>query len=67
MSDAETDSLIRRCAETERAAAGALAWLRDFPARTATQRPVLEKELRLAAVEARKLKGAAARPVAVGV
>jgi len=64
---AATGALVRQCQDTERAAAGALAWFRDFPDRVAAQRPVLEKEFRLAAVEARKLRAAAERPVAVGV
>ena len=67
MSEAATQALVRVCQDTERAAQGALAWFRDFPDRVAAQRPVLEKEFRLAAVEARKLKTAAERPVAVGV
>ena len=67
MSEAATQALVRVCQDTERAAQGALAWFRDFPDRVAAQRPVLEKEFRLAAVEARKLKAAAERPVAVGV
>ncbi|MCC6719359.1 MAG: hypothetical protein IT555_15865 [Acetobacteraceae bacterium] len=67
MSEAATQSLVRQCQDTERAAQGALAWFRDFPDRVAAQRPVLEKEFRLAAVEARKLRVAAERPVAVGV
>ena len=67
MSDAATQNLVRLCQDTERAAQGALSWFRDFPDRVAAQRPVLEKEFRLAAVEARKLRVAAERPVAVGV
>lgn len=67
MSEAATQALVRVCQDTERAAQGALSWFRDFPDRVAAQRPVLEKEFRLAAVEARKLKTAAERPVAVGV
>ena len=67
MSEAATGALVRQCQDTERAAQGALAWFRDFPERVAAQRPVLEKEFRLAAVEARKLRIAAERPVAVGV
>lgn len=67
MSEAATQNLIRLCQDTERAAQGALSWFRDFPERIAAQRPVLEKEFRLAAVEARKLRAAAERPVAVGV
>jgi hypothetical protein len=64
---AATQALVRLCQDTERAAQGALSWFRDYPDRIAAQRPVLEKEFRLAAVEARKLKAAAERPVAVGV
>jgi len=64
---AATLALVRQCQDTERAAQGALAWFRAYPDRTAAQRPVLEKEFRLAAVEATKLKIAAERPVAVGV
>jgi len=64
---AATQALVRLCQDTERAAQGALAWFRDYPDRIAAQRPVLEKEFRLAAVEARKLRVAAERPVAVGV
>ena len=64
---AATLALVRQCQDTERAAQGALAWFRDFPDRVAAQRPVLEKEFCLAAVEARKLRLAAERPVAVGV
>ena len=67
MSEAATQALVRVCQDTERAAGGALAWFRDFPDRVAAQRPVLEKEFRLAAVEARKLKTAAERPAAGGV
>jgi len=67
MSDAATQALVRQCQDTERAAQGALAWFRDYPDRVAAQRPVLEKEFRLAAVEAQKLRIAAERPVAVGV
>ena len=67
MSEAATQNLVRLCQDTERAAQGALSWFRDFPDRVAAQRPVLEKEFRLAAVEARKLRVAAERPVAVGV
>jgi len=67
MSDAETEKLAALCAQTERAAQDALAWFRDYPARIAAQRGVLDKEFRLAAVEARKLGHAARRPVAVGV
>ncbi len=65
--NAATQALVRQCQDTERAAQGALAWFREFPDRVAAQRPVLEKEFRLAAVEARKLRIAAERPVAVGV
>ena len=67
MSEAATQNLVRLCQDTERAAQGALSWFRDYPDRVAAQRPVLEKEFRLAAVEARKLRVAAERPVAVGV
>ncbi len=67
MSEAATQNLVRLCQDTERAAQGALSWFRDYPDRIAAQRPVLEKEFRLAAVEARKLRMAAERPVAVGV
>jgi len=67
MSDAAIQALVRQCEDTERAAQGALAWFRDYPERIAAQRPVLDKEFRLAAVEARKLRTAAERPVAVGV
>lgn len=67
MSEAETEALARRCLATEQAAQGALAWFRDNPDRIAAQRPALEKEFRLHAVEARKLAAAARRPVAVGV
>jgi hypothetical protein len=65
--DAETERLAALCMATERAATDALGWFRAFPRRIAAQRGVLEKEFRLAAVEARKLAAAARRPVAVGV
>jgi hypothetical protein len=65
--DAETERLAALCTATEHAATDALAWFRAFPKRIAAQRGVLEKEFRLAAVEARKLAAAARRPVAVGV
>ena len=65
--DRATQLLVERCQETERAAQGALAWMRDFPGRVAQQRPALEREFRMAAVQARKLRAAAARPMAVGV
>ncbi len=64
---ADPQSLMRLCDDTARAAQGALAWFRDFPGRVEAQRSVLEKEFRLAAVEARKLRAATERPVAVGV
>src|SRR4051812_16771291 len=67
MSDSATASLVERCEATERAAQGALAWMRDFPGRVAQQRPALEREFRMAAVQARKLRAAAERPMAVGV
>ena len=67
MSDQPTQALIARCEETGRAAQAALAWMRDFPTRSAQSRPALEREFRLAAVQARKLRAAAARPMAVGV
>jgi hypothetical protein len=67
MADADTADLIRRCDNIEAAAQGALKWFREFPARVAAQRPVLDKEFRLAAVEARKLRDATRRPTAVGV
>ncbi len=67
MSEAATQNLVRLCQDTERAAQGALSWFRDYPDRVAAQRPVLEKEFRLAAVEARKLRVAVERAVAVGV
>jgi len=67
MSDSATENLARLCAETEKAAQDGLAWFRKNPDRVAQQRPVLEKEFRLAAVEARKLQAAAKRPMAVGV
>ncbi|MGX9964294.1 virulence factor SrfC family protein [Roseomonas sp. F4] len=65
--DPATAALVARCEQTENAAQGALAWIRDHPARVAQQRPALEREFRLAAVQARKLRAAAARPMAVGV
>lgn len=65
--DPATASLIERCTGTEKAAQGALAWMRDFPDRVAQQRPALEREFRMAAVQARKLRAAAERPMAVGV
>lgn len=67
MADPDTAGLIQRCDDIEAAAQGALRWFRDFPARVAAQRPVLDKEFRLAAVEARKLRDATRRPTAVGV
>ncbi|CAH2603864.1 conserved protein of unknown function [Rhodovastum atsumiense] len=67
MSDPAIDRLAGQCGNAEQAAQQALAWLRDYPERVAAQRPVLEKDFRLQAVTARKLRAAAARPVAVGV
>jgi hypothetical protein len=65
--DPATASLVATCEETERAAQAALAWMRDFPTRPAQQRGALDREFRMAAVQARKLRAAAERPMAVGV
>ncbi|WP_439577818.1 virulence factor SrfC family protein [Elioraea sp.] len=65
--DADTARLAALCTATERAATEALGWFRQYPKRISAQRGVLEKEFRLAAVEARKLAAAARRPLAVGV
>ncbi len=71
MSSTKTDPaaapLVAACAATEAAAQSALAWMRDFPTRVAQQRQALEREFRMAAVQARKLRAAAERPMAVGV
>ncbi|MCZ8147712.1 MAG: virulence factor SrfC family protein [Roseomonas sp.] len=65
--DQDAAPLVAACAATEQAAQSALAWMRDFPTRVAQQRPALEREFRMAAVQARKLRAAAERPMAVGV
>jgi hypothetical protein len=67
MSDQFAEDLARRCAEAEVAARAALAWFARYPETVGAQRPVLDKEFRMNAVDAGKLAQAARRPMAVGV